>query len=53
MENLKKQRLLETTDTLERMEDLLPILQEQTMEANAPAYYRISSRELSEWVSSN
>jgi len=58
MENLEKQRLLETTDTLERMEELLPVLERQILEAelsdSVPAtLYRLSSGELSEWVNPN
>lgn len=53
MDNLEKQRLLETTDTLERVEELIPILQTQAMEIRQPEYYRIGSRELGEWVNPN
>lgn len=53
MENLEKQRLLETTDTLERVEDLLPILQNQILEFRQPAYYRIGSEDLREWITPN
>jgi len=53
MDNLDKQRLLETTDTLERVEELIPILQMQNMEATSPAYYKISSNDLQEWVHVN
>ncbi len=53
MDNLEKQRLLETTDTLERVQELIPILQMQNLEATTSAYYRISSEDLSEWVTAN
>lgn len=54
MENLDKQRLLETTDTVERMEDLLPILQGQIDQAPAQTnYYRITAEDLSEWIFPN
>lgn len=53
MENLDKQRLLETTDTLERVEDLLPILETQLLEARQPNYYRIGSNDLKEWITPN
>src|SRR5687767_10469230 len=36
MENLEKQRLLETTDTTERLKGLIPILQKQNLEAHQP-----------------
>lgn len=53
MDNLEKQRLLETTDTLERVEELIPILQMHNLEATSPSYYRISSQDLQEWVTAN
>lgn len=58
MENLKKQHLLETTDTLERVEDLLPILERHIMEADVDlpeetAYYRVSGTDLSDWITPN
>ncbi|MCC7229317.1 MAG: LON peptidase substrate-binding domain-containing protein [Fimbriimonadaceae bacterium] len=53
MENLAKQRLLETTDTMERMATLMPILQLQNLEAREPNYYRIGSEDLSEWITPN
>jgi Lon protease-like protein len=53
MENLEKQRLLETTDTLERFEQLLPILQMQTLETMTPTLYQIHSKDLQEWVTDN
>lgn len=56
MENLEKQRLLETTDTLERMEVLLPVLERHIMEAaipEEPQYQRIASSDLREWINPN
>lgn len=53
MDNLDKQRLLETTDTLERVQELIPILQMQNLESATPTYYRISSQDLQEWVTAN
>lgn len=53
MENLAKQRLLETTDTMERVATLMPILQMQNLEAREPNYYRIGSEDLSEWITPN
>ena len=54
MENLEKQRLLETTDTLERMEDLLPILRTHIKDA-APetSYFRLKAGDLTDWVYPN
>jgi len=41
--NLEKQALLETTDTLERIQTLRPLLQRQILEAKGPGYFRLSS----------
>ncbi len=53
MENLEKQRLLETTDTLERVEELLPILEMQLIESKEPNYYPLGSEDLKEWITPN
>jgi Lon protease-like protein len=53
MENIQKQRLLEMTDTVERIEELLPILQWHILEANQPAYYKVQSQDLQEWITPN
>ena len=53
MENLDKQRLLETTDTLERVEDLLPILEQQSKEVRQTNLYKIGSDDLREWITPN
>ncbi|CAN5527909.1 LON peptidase substrate-binding domain-containing protein [soil metagenome] len=53
MENLQKQRMLETTDTLDRFEDLLPVLQTALKESETPSYFRLGSRDLKEWANPN
>jgi uncharacterized protein len=54
MENLEKQRLLETTDTLERLQGLIPILEEQILEAGKPTnVFRLRPEDLSEWITPN
>lgn len=53
MENLEKQRLLETTDTLERLQGLIPVLEEQIIEVNRPSYFRLKPEDLSEWITPN
>lgn len=53
MENQEKQRLLETTDTIERVEELLPILELQMLEIRPPNYYRLTTDDLKEWVTPN
>lgn len=54
IENLDKQRLLETTDTLDRMEGLLPLIRSQILENRAePGYFKLSTQDLREWISPN
>lgn len=53
MENLDKQRLLETTDTLARVEELIPILQMQNLETAPRTSYRITGQDLQEWITPN
>jgi len=54
IENLEKQRLLELTDTLERISGLIALLETQMIEAEAvPGIARIGPDDLSEWVSKN
>jgi len=53
IENLEKQKLLETTDTLERVQDLLPILEQQMIDDPHPQLHKLSSQELSEWMFPN
>ena len=53
LENLAKQRLLETTDTVERVATLIPILEMQNREQEERTYFRISSEDLREWIFPN
>lgn len=53
LENLQKQFLLETVDTLDRVEELLPHIQTQLLESREPSFYKVRSRDFSEWVSPN
>lgn len=56
MENLEKQRLLETTDTLERVQTLIPILEMQMMEGCQDPksnHYRLTPTDLAEWIIPN
>jgi len=54
IENLEKQRLLETTDTLERVGDLLPMLKVRALEAKpASGAFRLSSVDLRDWIVPN
>jgi uncharacterized protein len=53
MENIEKQRLLETTDTLERLQGLRPILERQILEAQRPRFFKMGEEERSEWIFPN
>lgn len=53
IENLEKQRLLETTDTLERIQGLIPILEEQIIEAKPRTYFKLRAEDLQEWITPN
>ncbi|HWD40792.1 MAG TPA: LON peptidase substrate-binding domain-containing protein [Fimbriimonas sp.] len=54
IENLEKQRLLETTDTVERLADLAPILEVHIREISPHTEcYRMTSQDLREWISPN
>ncbi len=51
--NLDKQRMLEMTDTLERLGGLIPLIDEQLVESREPAPHRVSPSDLEEWVYRN
>lgn len=53
IENQDKQRMLETTDTLERLAELIPILEQEILEAEAPAAFRLTSEAMAPWVHPN
>ncbi len=61
MENRDKQRLLETTDTLERLSGLLPILERQLLDvdklreefAEKQRAWRLRPADLQEWINPN
>lgn len=53
LDNLMKQSLLETTDTFDRIERILPILASQMIEAPASSIYPLTSVHLREWVFPN
>jgi Lon protease-like protein len=52
MSNFEKQRLLEVTDTIERVSGLMPILRTQTLEAK-PDFYRLRADDFKEWITPN
>lgn len=53
MENLEKQRLLEITDTLERLQGLIPILEDQLLQETKPNFFRLRGQDLSDWITPN
>jgi Lon protease-like protein len=61
IENLDKQRMLETTDTLDRMESLLPLIRAQIQESrgdgfnvrNESGLFKLTTQDLREWISPN
>lgn len=53
IENLEKQRLLETTDTVERLSDIIPILEQHMVEAKAPTHHKVTRQHMEEWISPN
>jgi len=52
LENLEKQRLLETTDTQGRLADLIPLIEQQIVTAR-PRVYRLGAEHLKEWINRN
>jgi Lon protease-like protein len=53
LENLDKQRLLETTDTSERLGELIPLIEKQILEASTRRIYKLGYEHLREWVNPN
>lgn len=53
MANLDRQRLLETTDTIDRMRDLQPILRDHLLESAPGGLVQVEGDELRDWQSPN
>jgi len=53
IENIEKQRLLELTDTVERLQGLSPILDRTLAEASGPKFRRIRPEHFREWICAN
>lgn len=51
--NIEKQRLLELTDTLERMSELIPLLDTQIVEAKTTSSTRVKAEDFGPWVFKN
>lgn len=53
MENLERQRLLELTDTNERLAGLIPAIEHQLLETRPGGYHRLTAVEMQEWIHPN
>lgn len=53
IENIQKQHLLETTDTLDRISEMLPILERHLNENQTPDYVRVDWRQVEEFITPN
>jgi Lon protease-like protein len=53
IDNLEKQRLLETTDSSQRLADLIPIIERLIEAAAPPKMHRLTPENLKEWISDN
>ncbi|HRI43931.1 MAG TPA: LON peptidase substrate-binding domain-containing protein [Fimbriimonadaceae bacterium] len=51
--NIEKQRLLETTDTVERLVELKPLIERQIIEAKPRRYYKLTRQHLEDWIYPN
>ena len=51
--NLERQRLLEITDTAERLAELIPIILQHIADSSTPEYHPLTLEEMSEWITSN
>ncbi len=53
IENIQKQHLLETTDTLDRITEMIPILERHLHETETPDYVRVDWRQVEEFITPN
>jgi Lon protease-like protein len=53
LENIEKQRLLETTDTVERLAELKPLIERQIMNARTRHYFKLTRHHLEDWIYPN
>ncbi|HRJ27034.1 MAG TPA: LON peptidase substrate-binding domain-containing protein [Fimbriimonadaceae bacterium] len=53
LDNPAKQRFLELTDTLERLQDLIPLIERQIIEAKSPIRYRVTRHHFDDWIHPN
>lgn len=53
LENIVKQRLLEGTDTVQRLAELIPLIEKQIVESKAQLVHRLTSEHMAEWITPN
>lgn len=53
IENIQKQRLLETTDTIERLQEIVPILERHILEAKSSEPHRVTVQHTKDWIFPN
>lgn len=53
LDNLERQRMLESTDTIERLIELLPLLQAQVLEAGPELEYPLPTMDRPTWITPN
>lgn len=53
LENPIKQRLLECTDTEQRLAELIPLVEQQIIESNAQVVQKLTPEAMAEWITPN
>ena len=53
LENLVKQRLLESTDTEQRLAELIPLIEKQIIESKAQLVHKLTPEHMAEWITPN
>ena len=53
LDNLVKQRLLESTDTEQRLAELIPLIEKQIIESKAQLVQKLTPEHMAEWITPN
>lgn len=53
LEPIRQQRLIEVTDTVERLAELVPVIEDHLAEQEQPLYSRLTPQDLAEWINLN
>lgn len=53
LDNMVKQRLLESTDTEARIAELIPLIEKQIVESNAQVVQKLTPEAMAEWITPN